>query len=257
MLQTTNAPYPVPNRLPLLEGLCWNITNPYQLTDEQMLEVYESRWGYVEVLGNPDINEKAFIHYLCQKYQKPFLIPEELNMDKKQFFQQAEEILECLDKDFLTNSAAYFGGGTMLALEQDRYRLSYDLDFICNLDSYNQIRRWFNDNTPQQLFTKNSVSVGEIRTSPYNIRINVRANPNSQPIKLEFVAETRFKLNNCEMGTISNLPYLSKTDRFTSKLLANSDRWMNSTAFSRDLIDLIILRQSQPIPPDSIRSSRD
>jgi hypothetical protein len=45
---------------------------------------------------------------------------------------------------------------------------------------------------------------------------------------------------------------LSITDCFTSKLLANADRYADSSVHSRDLIDLAFLRNSQPIPPVAI-----
>lgn len=43
----------VPSKLPLLEALCWNIKNPYDLTLPQMLDVYERAWRFKDVLGSP------------------------------------------------------------------------------------------------------------------------------------------------------------------------------------------------------------
>ena len=45
---------------------------------------------------------------------------------------------------------------------------------------------------------------------------------------------------------------ISHNDCFTSKLLANADRYADASTNSRDLIDLAFLRNEQPIPPISI-----
>ncbi|MEH2264187.1 MAG: nucleotidyl transferase AbiEii/AbiGii toxin family protein, partial [Nostoc sp.] len=45
---------------------------------------------------------------------------------------------------------------------------------------------------------------------------------------------------------------LSFNDCFTSKLLSNSDRYMDNSVEARDLIDLAILRLQSPIPQASI-----
>jgi len=39
-------------------------------------------------------------------------------------------ILECLDSEVLRKGSAYFGGGTLLALDFEEYRWSKDVDFI-------------------------------------------------------------------------------------------------------------------------------
>ncbi len=41
-------------------------------------------------------------------------------------------ILKSLDSNVLRDSNAYFGGGTLLALEFGEYRWSKDIDFICS-----------------------------------------------------------------------------------------------------------------------------
>jgi hypothetical protein len=45
---------------------------------------------------------------------------------------------------------------------------------------------------------------------------------------------------------------LSVSDCFTSKLLANADRYTDPSVHSRDLIDLAFLRNKQSIPPVAI-----
>jgi hypothetical protein len=241
-----------PQKLPLLEALCWNIANPYKLSLEQILSVYESRWKYLGILGEPSQQELSFIEELCWQFKRPNLIPEYSNMDKQQFYELTDKILSQIDSQFLLQQKAYFGGGTMLGLEADCYRLSYDLDFICNLNSYNQIRRWFSTNRPEQIFSDKNIEIGTIKKDAYSIRMPVRIDSTAPIIKLEFIAETRFELGEYEVGKIANLPILRKIDRYISKLLANADRATDSSTHSRDLIDLAVLRLSQPIPQEAI-----
>ncbi|MDJ0595204.1 MAG: nucleotidyl transferase AbiEii/AbiGii toxin family protein, partial [Pleurocapsa sp. MO_226.B13] len=47
---------------------------------------------------------------------------------------------------------------------------------------------------------------------------------------------------------VVNLPTISLNDCFTTKLLANADRWNDSSTNARDLIDLAVLRRQSPIP---------
>ena len=54
----------IPNRLPLLEGLCWNIADPYKLTPSEMLGIYEERWHFLDVLGKLDRSEIEFIRQI-------------------------------------------------------------------------------------------------------------------------------------------------------------------------------------------------
>ncbi len=109
----------IPEKLPLLEGLCWNIANPYALSLQDMLAIYESRWKYWELLGKADQEELTFIQKLCQRLNHPSLLPEQLNMDKQEFFVLSQTILRQINREFLLQLEVCFGGGTMLAMEQD------------------------------------------------------------------------------------------------------------------------------------------
>jgi hypothetical protein len=44
-------------------------------------------------------------------------------------------ILECLDCEVLRKGSAYFGGGTLLALDFEEYRWSKDVDFIASVST--------------------------------------------------------------------------------------------------------------------------
>jgi hypothetical protein len=43
---------------------------------------------------------------------------------------QILQVLQTLNSDFLVTCETYFGGGTLLALSYQEYRLSRDIDFI-------------------------------------------------------------------------------------------------------------------------------
>ena len=70
----------------------------------------------------------------------------------------------------------------------------------------------------------------------------------NMPIKTEIIAEPRFQLDSPRYPNWLPIPCLSLNNCFTSKLLANSDRYMDSSINSRDLIDLAVLRLQCPIP---------
>lgn len=241
----------IPHSLPLLESLCWNIANPYNLSLKEMLSIYETRWRFRGLFGRATKAELNFVYLLAQAYNRPSLLPEQMEIDKQQFYHKVRGIVNNLDSEILIEYQAYFGGGTMLSLERDCYRLSYDLDFLCNLDSFNRLRRWVDEGRVKELLKSDRLSIGEIKKDLYGIRMPLILDRELPPIKLEFIAENRFELNPCEIGELG-LPLLNLTDRFTSKLLANADRYMDSSTHARDLIDLTILRLSKPIPTESI-----
>lgn len=72
------------------------------------------------------------------------------------------------------------------------------------------------------------------------------------PIKTEIIAEVRFELDPPRYLEWSPVPCLSINDCFTAKLLANSDRYMDSSVEARDLIDLAVLRLNFSIPQSAI-----
>jgi len=66
-----------------------------------------------------------------------------------------------------------------------------------------------------------------------------------QPIKFEIVLEGRVELATPrEVDQVCNVATLRPLDMATSKLLANSDRWADASVFSRDAIDLAMMRPS-------------
>jgi len=165
-------------------------------------------------------------------------------------------ILEELDRVIFEESNAYFGGGTVLALEFDEYRWSKDIDFLCSIQSggYRNLRSFVFDRGCQGLFRRlEHITLGRQVTDQYGIRMAVLVE--GQPIKFEIIAEARFTLDPPRYPTWSPVPCLSLGDCFTSKLLANADRFMDDSVESRDLIDLAMLRYHSGIPASALEKA--
>ncbi|MEH2239277.1 nucleotidyl transferase AbiEii/AbiGii toxin family protein [Nostoc sp.] len=165
-------------------------------------------------------------------------------------------VLECLDSDILRKGSAYFGGGTLLAFEFEEYRWSQDVDFIASIgtEGYKYLRTVVFEGGHEALFRDLSkIQVGRSTTDQYGIRMIVFVD--DMPIKTEIIAETRFQLDPPRYLNWSLVPCLSFNDCFTSKLLSNSDRYMDNSVEARDLIDLAILRLQSPIPQASIEKA--
>ncbi len=165
-------------------------------------------------------------------------------------------ILNSLDAEILKKGAAYFGGGTLLALDFDEYRWSRDVDFICSVSSsgYGYLRKIVFDSGYQGLFRDLSkIKIGRGTTDQYGIRMVVLVD--DEPIKTEIIAEVRFELDSPRYPKWSPVACLSLSDCFTSKLLANSDRFTDESVESRDLIDLAVLRLQSVIPPKAVNKA--
>ena len=162
-------------------------------------------------------------------------------------------ILQSFNRDLLKQSFAYFGGGTLIALDFEEYRRSKDIDFICPVSSsgYKQLRTVIYDGGHQALFQNLSkIQIGRSTTDQYGIRMLVTVD--NTLIKTEIIAEVRFELAPPRYPEWSPVPCLSINDCFTAKLLANSDRYMDTSIQARDLIDLAVLRLNSPIPQSAI-----
>ena len=162
-------------------------------------------------------------------------------------------ILESFNQKLLNESFAYFGGGTLITLDFGEYRCSKDVDFICPVSTsgYKRLRTAIYDGGYEALFDDlTQIEIGHSTTDQYGIRMLVIVG--ELRIKTEIIAEVRFELDPPRYLEWTPVPCLSLNDCFTSKLLANSDRYMDSSVEARDLIDLSVLRLHSPIPSSAI-----
>lgn len=242
----------IPQSLPLLEALCWNLTDPYSLSGSEMLGIYERYWRFKGILAEPSTEEIRFISYLTSTYQGLPLIDQSSYMNKLQLYETIETILSYLNAELLIECGVYLGGGALVNLQsQERFRYSQDLDFLCNSDGFYRLRQQIADNT-QNIFQVNEVlSVSSARFDRYAIRFPVYVSHDRTEklaIKVEFVVEETLPIDAAQFLPNSNIPCLNRTDLIAAKLLANYDRGLDESKFSRDLIDLAVIRTAGIFP---------
>lgn len=228
----------IPQRLPFLEAICWQMQNVHLLTPEEMLRRYERGWHYRSAWGDPSPQEQGFIDTLVQTYGSWLA-----GMATLGHHQKILQILSLLRADFFTGACAYFGGGTLLTLKYGEYRLSQDIDFLCSdRAGYRQLRTAIFDCGYAGLFeSMQGIQLPrEIQANQYGIRFPIVIDDTM--IRFEIVSEGRIDLGEPDRYDWCPIACLSTVDSAAEKLLANSDRWLDKSVLSRDLIDLTVLR---------------
>ncbi|MDO8714719.1 MAG: nucleotidyl transferase AbiEii/AbiGii toxin family protein [Polynucleobacter sp.] len=166
-------------------------------------------------------------------------------MFKREHHQKISEVLQRLNAQVLKDHSCYFGGGTAIALMNDEYRESVDVDFlVSDLKGYRALRELLTGPEGILAITKSGrelVLAREIRTDQYGIRAMLRVGDIN--IKFEIISEGRIvfdvpKSKDC----VGDIVTLSRIDLVASKLLANADRWNDDSVFSRDVIDLAMMK---------------
>ncbi|MDM0077653.1 nucleotidyl transferase AbiEii/AbiGii toxin family protein [Variovorax sp. J2P1-59] len=159
-------------------------------------------------------------------------------------------VLRALDGQLLRQRACLFGGGTAMALRFGEYRESLDIDFlVSDLAAYRELRQTMTGVDGWRVILRNGaeeVQAGEWRADQYGIRTRLQID--DQPIKFEIVFEARIALEPPgKVDELCGVPTLTSLDMAASKLLANSDRWADDGVFSRDLIDLAMMKPALPL----------
>lgn len=159
-------------------------------------------------------------------------------------------VLQSLDAQILSQRHCYFGGGTAMALKYGEYRESVDIDFIISqLDGYRELRQLLGSVHGLQPIVRDGLKLElarEIRTDQYGIRTQVRSGTST--IKFEIVLEARIELATPgNDDRICGVHTLAPIDMAAEKLLSNADRWADDAVYSRDLIDLAMMRADRPL----------
>lgn len=155
-------------------------------------------------------------------------------------------LLEALDGHVLLAHHCLFGGGTAMALRFGEYRESVDVDLLVSeLDHYRSLRNELTGARGLAAITRAGAPplqpLAELRADQYGIRTRIAVD--GQPVKLEIVLEGRIAFEPPGAGDIvCGVATMTPLDLATGKLLANSDRWPDDGVFSRDLIDLAMMR---------------
>jgi hypothetical protein len=86
--------------------------------------------------------------------------------------------------------------------------------------------------------------IRELRTDQYGIRTVIGIG--EAKIKLEIISEGRISFDLPEPKEfIDGIPSLTRLDSIASKLLVNSDRYADDSVYSRDLIDLAMIKPTK------------
>jgi hypothetical protein len=154
-------------------------------------------------------------------------------------------VLQSLDAQALSQRRCYFGGGTAIALRYGEYRESMDIDFVVSdLAGYRDLRQMLANVRGTLPIARAGIEIElarEIRADQYGIRTQLRSGAST--IKFEIVLEARIDLAAPgESDRVCGIQTLAPIDLAAEKLLANADRWADDSVYSRDLIDLAMMR---------------
>lgn len=160
-------------------------------------------------------------------------------------------VLAQMDAGLLRGCHCWFGGGTRIVLDLDEYRVSADLDFlVSDPQGYAEVRSLVRHRGATALFAPGHGLrfPREPITDHYGVRFPVQF-PQGDPLKVEIVREARIGLGDGVRPPWSPVDCLAEPDAVAEKLLANSDRWLDASTLSRDLLDLAAARLAWgPLP---------
>ena len=157
-------------------------------------------------------------------------------------------VLGALDANTLATNACFFGGGTAIVLRYGEYRESVDIDFlVSNLEGYRNLRGMMMGPHGLQSIVRPGMTLTqsrELRADQYGIRTMLVVGDTL--IKFEITFEGRIELQRpSKEDCVCGVTTLTSLDMVASKLLANSDRWADDAALSRDIIDLAMMTPSK------------
>ena len=148
------------------------------------------------------------------------------------------QILARMDAAFLEQSGCYFGGGTQISLGYGEFRESGDIDFIVSSrEGIRAIRETVSSNSLGKLFKVPILLAREVLTDRDAVRTFLIEEKTAKPVKFEIVYEGRIDVAGAA-GTAFPVPTLTPSCAVAEKLLANADRGLDRSTFSRDAIDL-------------------
>lgn len=162
-------------------------------------------------------------------------------MFRRPHHQRVGEVLSMLHAPLLAEHNCWFGGGTAIVLGNGEFRESVDIDFlVSDLQSYRKLRQLVRDHGLDALATRPLTLGRPPAVDGYGIRTSVLVA--GAAIKLEIIHEGRLSLDTpSSVDEIGGVRILTRTDQVATKLLANDDRWADTSTFSRDLIDLAMM----------------
>lgn len=163
-------------------------------------------------------------------------------MFRRLHHQRVADLLSILDASLLAEHNCWFGGGTAIVLTNGEFRESVDIDFlVSDQQSYRELRQIVRDRGLDGLATR-ELDLGRTPSvDGYGTRTSVLVA--GVAIKFEIIHEGRIDLDTpSPKDQICGVRILTRTDQVARKLLANDDRWADRSTFSRDLIDLAMMK---------------
>ena len=160
---------------------------------------------------------------------------------KRPGHRRVAEILGALDAAFLLRAHCYFGGGTQIVLANEEYRESRDVDFICSSrEGFRSLRETVREDTLGRIVRTEMALARGVRADRDGIRTFIAGTPPDAPVKFEIVLEARIDAAG-SMDADLGVPALNPESAVAEKLLANVDRGLDESVYSRDLVDLAFL----------------
>jgi len=154
---------------------------------------------------------------------------------------QVLALLPGLERKFLTAARCWFGGGTRLVLALGEYRESRDVNLLCSdREGYRLLRETVQATSLGRVCAGTISLAREVRADQYGIRTFVEVGETR--IKFEIVREARIDIEGEDVAGIP-VPCLSRRHCFAEKFLANTDRGLDDSTLSRDIIDLAFMMQ--------------
>jgi hypothetical protein len=125
-----------------------------------------------------------------------------------------------------------------------------DIDFlVSDLAGYRALRQLLTGPAGLDAITRAGAALTparELRADQYGLRTLLREG--GMAIKFEIVLEARIAFDTPGLeDAIAGVAALTPLDLATAKLLALADRWRDDSVFSRDLIDLAMMRPAKPL----------
>jgi hypothetical protein len=135
---------------------------------------------------------------------------------------------------------------SLIVLRRGEYRESVDIDFlVSDTDGYRGLRELLTGPDGLNSIARSDLHVvRDVRADQYGIRTAISAGGST--VKFEIIHEGRISLELPAPGDfVCGVYTLSFTDMATSKLLANADRWADSSVHYRDVIDLAMFKRDR------------
>jgi hypothetical protein len=176
-------------------------------------------------------------------------------MFERPHHQRIAHILRALDGELLRRAKCYFAGGTSIVLQCGEYRESVYIDFLCaDADGYRLVREAIALPTLGKLVRFPIKYLREVRTD--RDKVSTILEVDEMPIKFELVREARIELDESQ-NDLLGIPLIESVDAYAEKLLANTDRGLDRSVLSRDMIDLaMMIARWGPIPQRAVEKAK-